>query len=111
MGSIYANKPNTWKSAHSFDHAGYQAIFDAYGTVIFDASGRISGGGAAADSLFGAGQGRIIGRLISAFIPDIRCDADWHGKPTKLLVTLCESVGWQQFEALDIFGRGKNYRL
>lgn len=87
-------------------HSGFSNVGnDECGSLIFDGGGRICGSGAAADSLFGAGQGRIIGRLISEFITDIRPDGSPTGGHAQAPAALCEKSDWQGFEAADALGR------
>lgn len=94
------------ESTHAFHPVCDPVGNDEYGTVIFDGGGRIRGCGAAADSLFGAGQGRITGRLISQFVPDIHCGEGAPGYHATSLASLCATSDWQQFEAMDVHGRG-----
>lgn len=106
MDTSYANMPHTGESSHTFHLGGKQVGNDEYGTLIFDRNGRVCGSGAAADNLFGAAQGRITGRLISAFIPDIHLDGGSPGYHARSLTSLCEKTDWEQFEAMDALGRG-----
>lgn len=105
MNPINADLSRPDTSLHIL-HSGFGDVGnDGYGTLIFDADGRICGGGAAADSLFGAGRGRISGRLMSDFIPDIRPDGSSPGHHARSVAALCEGDDWQQFEAQDVLGR------
>jgi len=106
MNTHYANTPPAAESSHTFHLGGKQVGNDEYGTLIFDRSGRICGSGAAADNLFGAAQGRITGRMISAFIPGIDPAGGSPGHHTSHLASLCERSDWENFEAMDILGRG-----
>ena len=106
MDTHYANMPHPGESSHTFHLGGRQVGNDEYGTLIFDRSGRVCGSGAAADNLFGAAQGRITGRPISMFIPGIHLDGGSPGHQARSLASLCERSDWEQFEAMDVFGRG-----
>lgn len=87
-------------------HPGFGDVGNhEYDTLIFDAYGRICGGGAAADSLFGAGRSRISGRLISEFIPDMRVAKTSPGHHALSAAALCERLDWQHIEARDVLGR------
>lgn len=105
MNSLYAGlmQPD---ASPLIVHSGFgDAGNDGYGTLIFDADGRICGGGAAADSLFGAGRGRITGRLVSEFIPDMSIGRSSPGNHERSVAALCERDDWQHFEARDVLGR------
>ncbi len=105
MNSRHAGLPHPDTSPHIL-HSGFGDVGnDGYGTLIFAADGRICGGGAAADSLFGAGRGRITGRLISEFIPGMPGGNNSPGNHPRSAAALCEMDDWQQFEALDVLGR------
>lgn len=106
MDTNYANTPHAGESSHTLHLGGKQVGNDDYGTLIFDRSGRICGSGAAADNLFGAARGRITGRLISEFIPDIHFEDRSPGYHARSLAALCETSDWEQFEAMDVLGRG-----
>lgn len=106
MDTNYANTPHAGASSHTRHLSGKQAGNDEYGTLIFDRSGRICRSGAATDNLFGAARGRITGREISVFIPDIHLDGGSPGDHARSLASLCERSDWEPFEALDVLGRG-----
>lgn len=106
METHYANMPQGGASRHTPHLSGDQVGNDEYGTLIFDGSGRVCGAGAAADNLFGAARGRITGREISVFLPDIQLDDAAAGYHARSLAALCESSDWEPFEAMDVLGRG-----
>lgn len=106
MNTSYANMPHAGAPGHTFHLAGKPVGNDEYGTLIFDRSGRICGSGSAADILFGAARGRITGRMISVFIPDIQLDGASYGHDASSLAWLCETGQWEKFEAMDVLGRG-----
>ncbi len=106
MDTNYANMPHAGTSSPTFHLGGKQVGNDEYGTLICDRSGRICGSGAAADNLFGAARGRITGRLISVFIPGIHLDGGSPDHHARSLASLCEKSEWEQFEAMDVLGRG-----
>lgn len=107
MDTNYANTPHAGESSHTLHLGGKQVGNDDYGTLIFDRSGRICGSGAAADNLFGAARGRITGREISVFIPGIHLDGGGSpGYRARPLAALCETSDWEEFEAMDVLGRG-----
>lgn len=106
MDTDYANMLHPGASNHTPRPGGRLIANDEYGTLIFDRSGRICGAGAAADNLFGAARGRITGREISVFIPDIHLDCGSPGYRARSLALLCESSDWEPFEAMDVLGRG-----
>lgn len=110
MGHSYASALRAGGSRHSFRPV-CDPVGDDYGTVIFDGLGRICGCGAAADSLFGAGQSRIAGQLISEFIPDIHVGENSPGHRTMFLDSLCATSDWQHCDAMDVLGRGFNVGL
>lgn len=105
MNPGYAGLPHPGASIHTL-HPGFGDVGnDEYGTLIFDGDGRIGGGGAAADSLFGAGRGRITGRLISEFIPDMLVGTGSPDHHERFAAALCERTDWHYCEALDVLGR------
>lgn len=105
MNLSHAGLPRPGASIHTL-HPGFGDVgSDEYGTLIFDGDGRISGGGTAADSLFGAGRGRITGRLISEFIPDMPIGKSTPDHHARSAAALCEKTDWQHFDALDVLGR------
>lgn len=106
MDTNYASMSHAGASSRTLHFSGKQVGNDEYGTLIFDRSGRISGSGAAADNLFGAARGRITGREISVFIPDIHSDGGSPGDHARSLAALCERDDWEPFEAMDVLGRG-----
>lgn len=106
MNTSYANMPHAGATGHTFHPGGKPVGNDEYGTLIFDLSGRICGSGSAADNLFGAARGRITGRMISVFIPDIQLDGGSHGHDASSVAWLCETGQWEKFEAMDVLGRG-----
>lgn len=106
MNSCHSSTPRADASTSALHPVCDPVGNDEYGTLIFDGGGRIRGCGAAADSLFGAGEGRITGRLISLFVPDIHYGEDAPRFHATSLAALCETSDWQRFEAMDIHGRG-----
>ena len=106
MNANYANTAHAAATSHTIHLGGRQLGNDEYGTLIIDRRGRICGSGAAADNLFGAARGRITGREISVFIPDLHPDGGSPGDQAGSLASLCERNDWQSFEAMDVIGRG-----
>lgn len=105
MDTGYASTPHTGSSPPTFDHVYNPAGVYEYGTLIFDCRGKICGGGSAADSVFGAGQTRLTGWMISAFIPDILLEASTLRTDAISLASLCESSDWHLFNAKNVLGR------
>jgi hypothetical protein len=56
--------------------------------------------------VFGAGQSRLSGQMISAFIPGIHLERNALRYDAISLTSLCESCDWHRFNAKDILGRG-----
>ncbi|MDP1635192.1 MAG: hypothetical protein Q8L69_11000 [Gallionellaceae bacterium] len=106
MNHSYTSTHRAGESGNTFHPACSPVANDDYGTLILDGLGRICGGGAVADSLFGAGQHRITGQLISDFIPDLHFGRDPPGYHGISLDALCTRSDWQHCEAMDILGRG-----
>lgn len=105
MNRSFAGLPRPGASLHML-HAGLGDVADdENGTLMFDRSGRICGGGAAADSLFGAGRGRITGRMISEFIPDMLVGKSSAGRLARSAAARWARGDWQYFDALDVLGR------
>lgn len=105
MNSRFAGLPRPGASLHML-HAGFgEGGDDEYGTLIFDGGGRICGGGTAADSLFGAGRGRITGRLIWEFIPDMLVGKTLPRRHARSTAAPWTRINWQYFDALDLLGR------
>jgi hypothetical protein len=106
MVAIYPNTPYTSESKHVAATARDQIASDEYGTLIFDGLGRICGSGSAAEKLFGAGRSRLTGQRISSFIPDFDVWERSLSRNANYLSSLCANWDWQQFDAMDILGRG-----
>lgn len=105
MNLRFAGLPRPGASLH-MHHAGFGDVGDdENGTLIFDGEGRICGGGAAADSLFGAGRERITGRLIWEFIPYMLVGKSALGQHARSTAVLWTRVHWQYFDARDVLGR------
>ena len=106
MDTSYASTSHTVYSPPTRNLVCNQIGNDEYGTLIFDCLGRICGGGSVADNVFGAGQRRLTGLMISAFIPDIIPEGSVLRYDAISLASLCESGDWHRFNAKDILGCG-----
>jgi PAS domain-containing protein len=106
MVAIYPNTPHTGESKHVSEFVCDQVDSDEYGTLIFDRRGRICGSGPVAEKLFGAGRSRLTGQHISSLIPGIDLRERSVSHNANYLSSLCANRDWQQFDAMDILGRG-----
>ena len=73
-------------------------------TLMLDRRGRICGSGVAAESLFGEGSGRLMGRRISELVVGVLFDGDSPGDDARQLLRLCADKDWRKFEALHARG-------
>lgn len=82
-----------------FHAAANLAGREGYGSLILDHVGRILSCGAPAENMFGAGEGRLVGRRISELVPDMPLDGSSPSYNARYLAFLCASGEWRSFEA------------
>ena len=92
------SNPGTGPSVTSPAGSGDQCSF------ILDRRGRICGSGVAAETLFGEGSGRLMGRRISELVVGVIFEGDSPGDDARQLLRLCADKEWRKFEALHAHG-------
>ena len=75
------------------------------GTLILDRLARILSCGVPAERIFGASQGRLIGKPISDFVSGLPLGGSSPSYNTRYLVDLCAEGEWRKYEARDAAGR------
>lgn len=82
-----------------------------YCTLILDRVGRILSCGTPAERIFGAGQVRLAGRLISDFIAGLFLNGSSPSYCARYLMYLCADGEWRKFEAKDSDGQAFTVEL
>lgn len=77
---------------------------DGQSTLILDGLGRICGCGVAAEDIFGATRGRLIGRPVADFIRGIDLDEGPAFDEVRSLAGPADAGVWRTFEATDARG-------
>lgn len=77
---------------------------DEHGSLIMDRVGRILSGGAAAERVFGASEGRLIGRRISELVTGLVLEGNTPSDTARYLTSLWADGKWRHFEAIQIGG-------
>lgn len=75
------------------------------GTMTLDSFGRIRGCCAAAEQIFGANRGNLLGRRASDLIAGLSREGSSPSYAARYLVYLSADSEWQRFEATDTAGR------
>ncbi len=73
--------------------------------LMLDRRGTICGSGVAAETLFGEGPGRLMGRRISELVVGILFEGESPGDDARQLLRLCSDKEWRKFEALHAHGQ------
>lgn len=74
------------------------------GTMTLDSFGQIRDCCAAAEQLFGANRGNLVGRQVSEFIADFFCGGSSRSYDARHLAYLSADSGWHGFEARGAAG-------
>lgn len=74
-------------------------------TLTLDSFGRIRGCCAAAEQIFGANRGNLVGRRVSDLIAGLSRGGISPSYDARYLVYLSATSGWHRFEATDTAGR------
>lgn len=75
------------------------------GTMTLDSVGRIRACCAAAEQIFGANRGNLLGRRVSDLIAGLSRGGSSPSYGARYLVYLSATSGWHRFEATDTAGR------
>lgn len=73
--------------------------------MTLDSLGRIRGCGVAAEELFKANRGSLIGRPVSEFIDGLSRGQSSPSYGARYLIYLCACSEWRRFEATGMGGR------
>ena len=93
-------------ATQDFIHAAADfASNDQHGSLILDHAGCILGSGEAAEKIFGAGEGSLIGRRISGLVSGLLLDGNSPSYSARSLAYLCADDEWQQFEGTELSGQ------
>ncbi|MDZ4253965.1 MAG: hypothetical protein U1A72_15455 [Sulfuritalea sp.] len=84
---------------------------DDYCTLILDRLGRILSCGTPAERIFGSGQVRLVGRVISDFIAGLFLNGSSPSYCARYLMYLCADGEWRKFEAKDAAGQAFTVEL
>lgn len=84
---------------------------DEYGSLILDHTGCILSCGVAAEKVFGASDGRLIGRRFSELVSGLLLDGNSPSYSARYLVYLCADGEWKKFEGTELGGQSFDVEL